>query len=122
MKHQLLIAGFGIVALMAVSSASAADATKGADVFKKKCGVCHSVKAGEKKLGPNMSGVVGRQAGTDAGYKYSDGFTGVAWDAATLDKYLTSPKALLPKTKMTFTGLKEAADRENVIEFLGAQK
>lgn len=122
MKKQVLIAAFGIVSLMAVNSASAADAAKGEAAFKKVCGVCHSVKAGEKKLGPNLAGVVGRQAGTEAGYKYSDGFTGMAWDAANLDKYLTNPKQVFPKTKMVFPGMKEAAERADVIAFLSGAK
>ncbi|MEO5333715.1 MAG: c-type cytochrome [Magnetococcus sp. YQC-5] len=118
MKHQLLIAGFGIVSLMAVNSASAADLAKGEASFKKNCGVCHSNKAGEKKLGPNLAGIVGRAAGTEAGYKYSDGFTGVTWDAANLAKYLENPKQMFPKTKMTYAGMKDAAERDDVIGFL----
>lgn len=118
MKHQLLIAGFGIVTLLAVNSASAADLAKGEATFKSKCGVCHSNKAGEKKIGPNLAGILGRAAGTEAGFKYSEGFTGKTWDAATLNTYLENPKAVFPKTKMTFAGLKEKAERDDVIAFL----
>ncbi|MBF0125608.1 MAG: c-type cytochrome [Magnetococcales bacterium] len=121
MKHQLLIAGIGIVTLMAVNSASAADVAKGEASFKKNCAVCHSVKAGEKKIGPNLAGLAGRQAGAEAGFKYSDGFTGVAWDAANLDKYLENPKQTFPKTKMTFPGMKDAAERADVMAFLGVK-
>ncbi|MBF0437992.1 MAG: c-type cytochrome [Magnetococcales bacterium] len=121
MKHSLLIAGLGIVSLVAVNSASAADAAKGEAAFKKSCGACHSVKAGEKKIGPNLAGIAGRAAGTEAGFKYSEGFTGVSWNAATLDKYLADPKASFPKTKMTFAGVKDAAERADIIAFLGVK-
>ncbi|MBF0182259.1 MAG: c-type cytochrome [Magnetococcales bacterium] len=118
---QLLIAGIGIVSLMAAGSAVAGDAAKGEASFKKNCLVCHSTKAGEKKIGPNLAGIGGRAAGTEAGFKYSEGFTGVTWDAANLDKYLENPKAMFAKTKMTFPGMKDAAERGDVITFLGVK-
>ncbi|MBF0215158.1 MAG: c-type cytochrome [Magnetococcales bacterium] len=105
---------------MAANSASA-DVAKGEALFKKNCAVCHSVKPGEKKIGPNLSGLAGRQAGTEAGFKYSDGFTGVAWDAANLNKYIENPKGMFAKTKMTFAGLKDAAERADLLEFLGVK-
>lgn len=120
MKLQLLVASLGIVSLMASGTASA-DAAKGEASFKKNCVVCHSIKPGEKKIGPNLSALAGRAAGTEAGFKYSDGFTGVNWDKANLDKYIENPKGMFPKTKMTFPGLKDAAERADLIEFLGVK-
>ncbi|MBF0272081.1 MAG: c-type cytochrome [Magnetococcales bacterium] len=120
MKHQLLVASLGIVALMAANSASA-DVAKGEAVFKKNCAVCHSNKPGEKKIGPNLSGLAGRAAGTQEGFKYSDGFTGVSWDAANLNKFIENPKAMFAKTKMTFPGLKDATERADLFEFLGVK-
>jgi cytochrome c len=46
---------------------------------------------------------------------------GVVWDAATLDTYLVDPRGTVPGTKMTFRGLKERQDRENVITYLETQ-
>ncbi|MBF0629051.1 MAG: c-type cytochrome [Magnetococcales bacterium] len=120
MKLQLLVASLGIVSLMASGSASA-DAAKGEASFKKNCAVCHSNKAGEKKIGPNLAGLAGRQAGTEAGFAYSPGFTGVAWDAANLNKFIENPKGMFAKTKMTFPGMKDAAERADLLEFLGVK-
>ena len=42
------------------------------------------------------------------------------WDAAQLDGFLAHPRALVPGTKMTFSGLKDAKDRQNVIAYLAS--
>ena len=44
------------------------------------------------------------------------------WDEATLDAYLTKPQAMVPGTKMTFSGLSKAEDRANVIAYLATLK
>jgi cytochrome c len=99
----------------------AADAEAGKTVFHK-CQVCHQL--GKNAVGPNLVGVVGRKAGTEPGYNYSDALknSGITWDDANLNAWLEGPKAKVPGTKMLFPGLKDANDRANVIEFLKAQK
>lgn len=120
MKYSLLVASLGIASFLVANTASA-DVAKGEASFKKNCVVCHSNKPGEKKIGPNLSALAGRDAGTEAGFKYSDGFTGVKWDAANLQKFLENPKAMYPKTKMTFPGMKDAAERTDLLEYLGVK-
>jgi cytochrome c len=44
------------------------------------------------------------------------------WDEATLDAYLTDPKAMVPGTKMSFAGLPKPEDRANVIAYLATLK
>ena len=46
---------------------------------------------------------------------------GGSWDFEKLDKWLTSPKAMAPGTKMTFAGLDDPMDRANVIAYLNTQ-
>jgi cytochrome c len=95
------------------------DAAAGEKVYKK-CKACHSLEEGKNKVGPSLYGVYGRAAGAVEGYKYSSALkdSGLTWDDATLDKYLEKPKDLIPKTKMAFPGLKEEADRQNVIAYI----
>ena len=99
------------------------DAAAGKTVFHK-CAICHSVVEGQNRIGPSLFGVVGRKAGTEAGYNYSDAMknSGKTWDAATLDLYLTHPRDVVPGTKMTFAGLPDATDRANVIAYLSTVK
>ncbi len=46
------------------------------------------------------------------------GRTGAVWVEATLDAWLTKPKDVIKKTKMTFPGFKNAQDRADVIAYL----
>ena len=115
---------FAFLALVAVAQPAWADgdAAQGEQIFKK-CAACHSVADKANKVGPSLLGVVGRKVASVADYSYSDsmkeyGATGAVWDENTLNTYLTDPKAIVAKTKMAFPGLKEQADRDNLIAFL----
>jgi cytochrome c len=115
---------FGLV-LAAVGSAPAwaeGDPEAGKTIFKK-CATCHTLVEGKKKIGPSLYGVIGRTAGTAEGFKYSKamkayGESGVVWAAETLDPYLVAPRKVVKGTKMSFPGLKDQADRANVIAYL----
>ncbi len=124
MRNATLAIGFLTAFVAAVGAQAAGDATAGQALFKTKCGICHSPVAGQNRVGPSLFGVVGRPAGTAPGYNYSEAnkSSGKTWDDATLDTYLTNPKALVPGTKMVFPGLPDAADRANVIAYLDTLK
>jgi len=89
------------------------------------CAACHAVVPGAPaKVGPNLSGVVGRKSGTAEGFKYSAAMAkaGLTWDEATLDKWLTAPAKLVPGTTMLFPGVASEADRKAVIAYLKKAK
>src|ERR1017187_4340134 len=108
--------------LTALSGAAyaAGDPAAGQSVFQSTCSICHSVQPGQNKIGPTLSGVVGRKTGSVAGYTYSpqNQAANLTWDAATLDKYLEAPRAMIPGTKMTYGGLKDAQKRADLIAYL----
>jgi cytochrome c len=115
------------VALASLSLAPAARAAGDADAGKKvfsKCAVCHSAAAGKNGLGPSLFGIVGRPSASMAGYNYSDAMKAAnkTWDDATLNAYLTDPKAAVPGNKMAFAGLPNPDDRANVIAYLAMLK
>jgi len=113
------------ISLVCISSAAYADgdAAAGKSVFNK-CAICHSPAPGKNSVGPSLFGVVGRHSASVEGFKYSDAMKAAnkTWDEATLDVYLTDPKAMIPGTKMTFPGLAKAEDRANLIAYLATLK
>ena len=117
-KAMLIVIGIGMG--MSVGATLAADVDAGKKVFRK-CKACHTLKEGGKSaIGPNLHGVVGRNAATVDGFKYSKAMkeSGLVWDEATLTGYLTKPKEFLPGNKMPFPGLKKPEQIENVIAYI----
>ena len=108
-----------VLAIGTSSVATAGDATKGEKVFKK-CKACHYVDKEKNKTGPHLVNVIGREAGSLEGYKYSKAMkaSGIVWDETTLTAYLKAPKKYVKGTKMAFAGLKKDADIENIIAYL----
>jgi len=106
-----------------VAGVAFADTDKGAVVFKK-CKACHQVGEGAKhRVGPHLNGIFGRAAGGMEDVKYSKdmiraGADGLIWTDETLNAFIENPKALVSKTRMSFRGIKDAADRENLLAFL----
>lgn len=100
-------------------------AADGGEIFANECAACHTI-AGDAPsgVGPNLSDIVGRKAGvsTDV-FTFSKALQefaagGGVWDAATLDKFLVSPKDLIPGSIMSYGGLGSAEDRTALIAWL----
>jgi cytochrome c len=119
-RHVSLTVFVTILSMMAGGHARAADAAAGEAVFKSQCSICHSVQAGRNQTGPSLAGIVGRPAGQVANFHYSPANknSGVTWDTATLDRYLTNPGSVVPHTIMTYGGLKDGEKRANLIAYL----
>jgi cytochrome c len=95
------------------------DAAKGEKVFAQ-CRACHVVEPGVNRVGPSLHGVVGRTAGSIAGFNYSKANkeSGVTWSEDVLFTYLEAPAKFMPGTRMAFGGLKNPQDRADVIAYL----
>ena len=81
--------------------------------------MCHATVAGDNKLGPSLSSVVGKSSGSAAGFTYSSALKSahLTWDEATLDKWLQNPSGLVHGTSM-FVNLPNSTDRQDVIAYL----
>jgi cytochrome c len=106
--------------------AQAAPQVLGGDTFRGKtlyqaCTACHSLD--DNDIGPKHRGVVGRRAATVPDYAYSPALkaSGLTWDPANLDRWLTNPQALVPGTKMYFL-LADPQSRADIIAYLMQQK
>jgi cytochrome c len=114
----LVAAAIALVGSIAVAAETPpnGDSVHGKELYQG-CLACHAVE--ENDLGPRHRGVVGRRAGGIADYNYSAALknSGLTWDEATLDRWLTNPSALVPGTKMFFK-LDSPKDRADVIAYL----
>jgi cytochrome c2 len=95
------------------------DAAEGEKLFRR-CAACHKLEEGKHGVGPSLYGVVGREVGSLADYKYSDAMAshGGVWTPEQLSAYLENPKEVVPGTKMAFAGLKDPQDRIDIITYL----
>lgn len=107
----------------AAASAPAADAARGEKRFKAVCGACHALDPAKKGIGPHLKAVIGRKAGTVAGYSYSVAMknSGIIWDAKNLDPYLARPGNVVKGTKMVNI-LANPKDRADIIAYLATVK
>ena len=123
-----------LVAALLVSSLAfgqqayaAGDAAKGKKVFNR-CKACHTLEKGKHRVGPSLLGVVGRKAGTAAGFTRYKGLKGAdwVWDEKLLDAYIKNPrkfvKARVKKNTSMVLKTSKAKDRANVIAYLKTKK
>ena len=89
-----------------------------------RCAVCHNAEKGAPdKLGPNLFGTFGHPMGQGS-FAYSDALknAGLTMDEATLHQWLENPRKLVPGNRMSFPGIKDAAKRQEIIDYLKKQR
>jgi cytochrome c len=121
-------AGLAMLALAGPASAqdAAGDVAAGQRVFNQ-CRACHVVdNNGRNGVGPNLHTVFGRRAASIEGFRYSAnlrtlGEQGHVWNADNLRAYLRNPKDVAPQGIMSFPGLRNEQQINDVIAFLRSQ-
>lgn len=100
-------------------AALGADANAGKAAFRGQCALCHSAEANDNggAAGPDLNGVLGRKAAT-GNFSYTKALrdSNLTWDAATLDRFLTSPTTVVPGSSMVVPVPKKE-DRDNIITY-----
>jgi cytochrome c len=108
-------------------AAYVADPVKGEKVAAK-CKACHTFDSGgPNRVGPNQWGIVGAKLGHAPGFAYSGALmekkaTVPVWDEAALHAFIENPKAYIPGTKMQFNGVRNPAERADLIAWLKTLK
>jgi cytochrome c len=88
------------------------------------CKTCHAAVEGKNMVGPSLWNVHDRPAGQVAGFNYTaaNKNSGIVWSNEKLFQYLESPQRVVPGTKMSYTGLKDAQKRADLIAYLDTLK
>ena len=126
------LALFGALAAMsigvgggALTAAGPSDAAaKGQASFQAKCSMCHASAAGQPSvMGPNLSGVVGRDVASAHGFTYSQALVKKdgTWTPAELNEYLKAPAKLVPGTRMP-VAVPDDAERAAILAYLSTLK
>jgi cytochrome c len=125
-----ILTALAAIALVSSATVTASDAIAAGNAAKgqslsNRCTVCHSMTSGGgNRVGPNLFGVVGRKAGTFAGYSYSSAMknSGLVWSEDNLAKYLMSPSTIVSGTKMSFGGFQQQQQASDVAAYLATLK
>ena len=90
--------------------------------FNNSCRTCHSVKEGDNRLGPNLSKIVGRKAGSLPDYNYSPSMkeAGFVWDQDKLTRFMVKPDEVVSGNKMQPYGGVSAEEAAKVLAYLQA--
>ena len=102
----LRAAGMAVL-FVAIPLRAADDLSAVRELTIRQCSQCHTFEKGDKHgQGPNLFGLLGREAGSAPGFVYSDGFKealkGQIWDTALLERWLTDTLAVAPKAQMVY--------------------
>ena len=124
----LLVTSMGLTVAQpvfgATSAAAESDTAYDSELFRLgerlygRCVACHAFTY--NRTGPKHCGLAGRSAGSVEGYRYSNAMrhSGIVWGKESLDKFLRSPRKMVPKTSMGYAGVKKDADRRALVEYL----
>ncbi|MGI3900633.1 MAG: c-type cytochrome [Janthinobacterium lividum] len=114
------LAGLGSARAQDAPPVRPGDPVVGEDVFVK-CSGCHQVGVGaQNSIGPELNGIAGRTSGTVPGYDYSSALkaANIRWTHDELAAFEIDATAVVPKTKMSFAGLKSRQDVEDLTSYL----
>ena len=124
MRKATFVAGAWVV--LALSSPLAAqeigDPVAGEKVFKR-CMACHAIGAGAaNKVGRELNGIIGEKPGDVEGFRFSPDLVtwgeGKVWNAELMAQWLQNPKAVVPKTKMIFPGIKKEQELKDITAYI----
>jgi|SRR5476649_644345 len=111
---------FFVVAAAALLAGSAAQADDAGKKAFEACIACHSLAAGENGVGPSLHGLLGSTAGNVEGFRFSGPMkrSGIVWTRQNLTDFLRNPQAVVPNTRMPFSGMTDEAALKSLVDYL----
>jgi cytochrome c len=75
-------------------------------------------------MGPNLRGIVGRRAAAVRGFNYSNSMkrSQITWTASELDAFIANPRSKVPGNSMAYFGMKDEAQRAQIVSYLKSLK
>jgi cytochrome c len=119
-KLRIVVALLGLSTWPASSPTSAQDVAAGEISFSR-CLGCHAIGVDAKnKIGPQLNGIDGRKCGSVVGYNYSTANRDCAftWNETDFVEYIRDPRAKIPGTKKSISGIRDQAEARNLWAYL----
>lgn len=115
-RRPVRLARLTLLVTAAASAVASAEET-GPELYAR-CLACHTIEA--NAVGPRHCGLFGRVAGTEPGFAYSAAMrnSGIRWDRASLERFLSAPSTVVPGTLMAYAGVPDADDRKRLVAYL----
>jgi cytochrome c len=84
------------------------------------CSMCHGMEGKGTPMAPPLKGVVGRKAGSVAGFAYSSAMrgSGIVWNDQRLSAFIAHPQAVVKGTRMAFPGKADPNDVADIVAYL----
>lgn len=132
-RSTLILLVVGIIASVSTASAQyvpsfsllRAEQAAGQRLFNDHCAACHAQKPGTRLVfGPNLDGVVGRRAGSVAGFPYSEALknSGLVWTEDNLRKWVADSAHMVPGTLMPHASISDPAEQIYLVAYLKTLK
>ena len=121
----IAFSALSLLATLAPAWAAQEESDDGQVAYNNACRTCHSFKPDDNRLGPTLHGIVGRKAGSIEGFAFSPSMkaSGITWDEATLDKFISDPNQVVSGNKMQpFGGVADAGERKKIVDYLKTLK
>ena len=103
---------------------SAARIEAGRKLFAR-CAGCHEVGPNAGHIfGPQLNGVLGRRAGSAAGYGYSPALKAstLVWDEANLAAFIRDSEQVVPGNKMRFMSFMSEGQAKQIVAYLATHR
>ena len=92
----------------------------GQTLFDIQCRRCHADDASDPSYGPELVGIVGRPAGSEEGYEYSDALknSGIVWTKGALRAWMEDNDGFMPGAKMRHVGIEDPTVQDFILAYL----